>query len=75
MAIVSNTFTKYDVVGLREDLADLIYNISPETTPFISNMTKRRQVTNTSSSGKQTRLPAQASTRSSTATTYRASPP
>lgn len=47
MAIVSNTFTKYDVVGLREDLADLIYNISPESTPFISNMTKRRQVTNT----------------------------
>jgi hypothetical protein len=47
MAIVSNTFTKYDVVGLREDLADVIYNISPETTPFISNMTKRRQVTNT----------------------------
>ena len=47
MAIVSNTFTKYDVVGLREDLADVIYNISPESTPFISNMTKRRQVTNT----------------------------
>lgn len=47
MAIISNTFTKYDVVGLREDLADIIYNISPETTPFISNMTKRRNVTNT----------------------------
>ena len=47
MAIISNTFTKYSVVGLREDLADIIYNISPETTPFISNMTKRRNVTNT----------------------------
>ncbi|BAQ89860.1 major head protein [uncultured Mediterranean phage uvMED] len=47
MAIISNTFTKYSVVGLRESLSDIIYNISPETTPFISNMTKRRQVTNT----------------------------
>ena len=47
MAIISNTFTKYSVVGLREDLSNIIYNISPETTPFISNMTKRRNVTNT----------------------------
>ena len=29
MAIVSNTFTRYSAVGIREELADVIYNISP----------------------------------------------
>lgn len=47
MAIVTNTFTKYSAVGIREDLANVIFNISPQTTPFVSNMTKRRKVTNT----------------------------
>jgi len=47
MAIVTNTFTKYDAVGIREDLSNVIFNISPQTTPFVSNMTKRRKVTNT----------------------------
>ena len=47
MAIVSNTFTKYDAVGIREDLSNVIFNISPQTTPFVSNMTKRRKVSNT----------------------------
>ena len=47
MAIITNTFTSYSVVGMREDLSNIIYNISPETTPFISNMTKRRKVANT----------------------------
>ena len=47
MAIVSNTFTKYSAVGIREDLANVIFNISPQTTPFVSNMTKRRNVSNT----------------------------
>ena len=47
MAIVTNTFTKYSAVGLREDLANVIFNISPQTTPFVSNMTKRRKVSNT----------------------------
>lgn len=37
MAIVANTFTSYDAIGVREDLSDVIYNISPEETPFISN--------------------------------------
>lgn len=36
MAVVTGTFTRYDAVGLREDLSDVIYNISPEETPFIS---------------------------------------
>lgn len=47
MAIVTNTFTKYSAVGIREDLANVIFNISPQTTPFISNMTKKKTVKNT----------------------------
>lgn len=38
MAAVSGTYTRYDAIGLREDLADVIYNISPEDTPFISGI-------------------------------------
>lgn len=33
---VSGTFTAHDAVGIREDLANVIYNISPEETPFMS---------------------------------------
>ena len=40
------TFTTYDAVGIREQLADVIYNISPEETPFISNV-GRKNVANT----------------------------
>jgi len=29
MTIVTNTQTRYDVVNIREDLSDIIYNISP----------------------------------------------
>lgn len=47
MTIITNTATRYSVNGIREDFSDIIYNISPETTPFISNMTKRRKATNT----------------------------
>ncbi len=36
MAIVSNTYLTYDAKGIREDLADVIYNISPEETPFFT---------------------------------------
>ena len=38
MAIVTNTFTTYSAVGIREDLANTISNISPEETPFMSNV-------------------------------------
>ena len=38
MAIVSNTFTSYDAKGIREELSNLISNISPEETPFQSNV-------------------------------------
>lgn len=46
MAIVANTFTRYSAVGIREDLSNVIYNISPEETPFISNI-GRENVNNT----------------------------
>jgi hypothetical protein len=40
------TFQTYAAEGIREDLADVIYNISPEETPFISNV-GRKSVSNT----------------------------
>ena len=36
MAIVANTFTRYGAKGLREELSDVIYDISPMETPIIS---------------------------------------
>ena len=46
MAIVANTFTRYSAIGIREDLSNVIYNIAPEETPFISNI-GRETVKNT----------------------------
>lgn len=41
MAQPTNTFDTYDGVNsIREDLADVIYNISPTETPFMSNASK-----------------------------------
>lgn len=37
MAILANTVQTYGVKGLREQLADIIYNIAPTETPFVSN--------------------------------------
>jgi len=37
MTIVTNTFTRFDAIGVREQLSDAIYNISPTETPFITN--------------------------------------
>ena len=34
MAQPTNTFDSYDAVGIREDLSDIITNVSPEETPF-----------------------------------------
>jgi hypothetical protein len=36
MAQPANTFDTYDSVGNREDLSDVIYNIAPYDTPFLS---------------------------------------
>lgn len=38
MAIIANTYKTYEQKGIREDLSDVIYNISPEDTPFISSI-------------------------------------
>ena len=41
MAQPTNTFDTYDGANsIREDLADVIYNISPSETPFMSNAAK-----------------------------------
>ena len=40
MAQPTNTFDSYDAVGIREDLQDVIYDISPEETPFYSACAK-----------------------------------
>ena len=41
MAVVAYTFTTYSAIGIREDLSDLISDISPTTTPFQSNIGSR----------------------------------
>jgi len=46
MSIVSNTFTTYSAKGIREDLSNVITNISPEETPYQSNI-GRETVNNT----------------------------
>ena len=40
-------YKTYETVGIREDLADIIYNISPTETPFMSGVAKTK-ATNTS---------------------------
>ena len=42
MAQPTNTFDSYDANGIREDLEDVIYNISPEETPFYSSLKKTK---------------------------------
>jgi len=46
MAQPTNTFDSYDAVGIREDLSDIISNISPEETPMYSAIAKTK-ATNT----------------------------
>ena len=36
MAQPSNLYDTYDTTGIREDLVDIIYNISPSETPILS---------------------------------------
>lgn len=37
MTIVTNAWSTYSAIGNREDLTDIIYDISPTETPFMSN--------------------------------------
>lgn len=46
MAQPTNTLDSYDVRGIREDLQDVIYDISPEETPFYTKCGKAK-ATNT----------------------------
>lgn len=42
MAAPQNTYKSTNMVGLREDLSDVIYNIAPTETPFFSGIAKTR---------------------------------
>jgi len=42
MAQAGETFDIYDATGVREDLTDIIYNISPTDTPFFSSIGKSK---------------------------------
>jgi hypothetical protein len=42
MALITNTFTTYSAIGLREDLSDIIYNISPTETPFMTAIAREK---------------------------------
>ena len=46
MAQVSGTTDTLDIVGMAEDIEDVIFDISPTETPFLT-MAKRKKVTNT----------------------------
>ena len=38
MAIETNTQLTYQTIGRREDLSDVIYNIAPTETPFLTGI-------------------------------------
>lgn len=40
MAVISGTYTRYDANGLREQLTETIYSISPEETPLSSSISR-----------------------------------
>lgn len=42
MALPTNTLTSFSIIGAREDLADMIYDISPTDNPFIMASSKER---------------------------------
>lgn len=42
MAVPTNTVTTFSAIGNREDLANIIYDISPMDTPFLSQAAKTR---------------------------------
>lgn len=42
MAIATNTYLTFSAKGIREDLTDVIYNISPTQTPFMTSIGKNK---------------------------------
>lgn len=41
MGVVANTFQTFDAKGIREDLSNVIFRISQEETPVVSNLSRR----------------------------------
>lgn len=39
---ITNTFTTYSAIGIREDLTDVIWNISPTETPFVTSVERAK---------------------------------
>jgi hypothetical protein len=42
MTVPSNTFQAHTAIGMREDLSDMIYDISPKDTPIMSSIGKTK---------------------------------
>lgn len=42
MALPTDTFSSYDAIGNREDLSDVIYNVDPTDTPFITSIPRTK---------------------------------
>jgi len=42
VTVPTNTYSRYGAIGVREDLADVIYDISPTDTPIMSSIGKSR---------------------------------
>lgn len=42
MAVPTGTYQRFAAIGLREDLENIIYDISPMDTPFMSNVTRKK---------------------------------
>ncbi len=42
MSVPSNTYLRYTSIGVREDLANVIYDISPTDTPIMSSIGKAK---------------------------------
>lgn len=47
MSAITNTAKTYDLKGIREDLSDVIYQISPEDTPYLSNAGRAGKIKST----------------------------
>jgi len=61
MAIITNAFPTYTAKGNREDLSDVIYNIDPTDTPFVTAI-GRRNVSNVTFDWQTENLPAVSTT-------------
>ena len=55
-------FETYDATAIREDLSDVIYDISPTDTPFLSGIAKKGSVSNTQFEGQTDALTAASAT-------------